>query len=99
MGIFDWLKRSGGAVKGADLPSAEDLAFEPGKEEVAGLNFKTAIDAHMKWKQRLKAVIEGSSGPAVRFRSAASCWPWANSTAASWGWMVSEPKWPIGKAC
>lgn len=61
MGIFDWLKRSGDSDKVTALPSAEDMVFEAGKEEMAGLNFKTAIDAHMKWKQRLKAVIEGTS--------------------------------------
>ncbi|NOU23141.1 MAG: CZB domain-containing protein [Methyloglobulus sp.] len=30
-------------------------------EEAAGLNFKTAIEAHQKWKARLKDVIEGNS--------------------------------------
>jgi len=61
MGIFDWLKRGGNSGKGKELPTAEDMVFESGKEEVAGLNFKTAIDAHMKWKQRLSAVIAGTS--------------------------------------
>jgi hypothetical protein len=30
-------------------------------DEVAGLDFKKAIDAHMQWKERLRGVIEGSS--------------------------------------
>lgn len=29
-------------------------------EEIGGLNFKTALEAHIKWKQRLKGVIDGT---------------------------------------
>jgi hypothetical protein len=29
-------------------------------EEVGGLNFKTALEAHIKWKVRLMGVIDGS---------------------------------------
>lgn len=35
------------------------------KEEVAGLNFKEALEAHMKWKLRLKAVIDGTSNESL----------------------------------
>jgi hypothetical protein len=35
------------------------------KEEVAGLNFKEALEAHMKWKLRLKAVIDGTSSESL----------------------------------
>lgn len=31
------------------------------EEEVAGLNFRTAIEAHQKWKVRLQAVIDGDT--------------------------------------
>jgi hypothetical protein len=63
MGILDWFKRKSNSdsYNETTLPSSEDLVFETGKEEVAGLNFKTAIEAHMQWKHRLKAVIEGNS--------------------------------------
>ncbi len=30
-------------------------------QEIAGLNVKTAIEAHVKWKHRLKDVIDGTS--------------------------------------
>jgi hypothetical protein len=61
MGIFDWIKHRVDSDKETALPRAEDLVFESGKEEVAGLNFKTSIEVHMHWKLRLKAVIEGNS--------------------------------------
>lgn len=31
------------------------------EEEAAGLNFKSAIEAHQKWKARLRAVVDGTS--------------------------------------
>lgn len=34
---------------------------EDASEEMAGLNVKTAIEAHIKWKNRLKDVIDGTS--------------------------------------
>lgn len=33
---------------------------ETASEEVGGLNFKTALEAHIKWKLRLQGVIDGS---------------------------------------
>jgi hypothetical protein len=33
---------------------------EDASEEIAGLNVKTAIEAHIKWKNRLKGAIDGS---------------------------------------
>ncbi len=38
-------------------PPVTDLA----EEEAAGLNFRTAIEAHQKWKTRLQAVIDNDS--------------------------------------
>lgn len=60
MRIFDWLKKVGGGGSVSESEPGE-LVFDAGKEEFAGLNFKTAIDAHMKWKLRLTAVIDGTS--------------------------------------
>jgi len=57
MGIFDWWKKA----ESDHLINEDEIVFEAGKEEVAGLNFKTAIDAHIRWKMRLGAVIEGAS--------------------------------------
>jgi hypothetical protein len=61
MGIFNWLKRGLDLDTETALPRAEDLVFESGKEEVAGLNFKTFIEVHMHWKLRLKAIASAIS--------------------------------------
>ncbi len=57
MGIFDWWKKA----ESGQVVSADEIIFEAGKEEAAGLNFKSAIDAHIRWKLRLAAVIAGTS--------------------------------------
>ena len=54
MGMLDWFKQIAGGREAA-------LPDEEGSAELAGLDFKTAIDAHMKWKVRLEAVIDGRS--------------------------------------
>ena len=62
MSALDWFKRILGETPGAQgqteaaLKPADDAAAEFG-----GLNFKTAIDAHMKWKTRLESYIDGTS--------------------------------------
>lgn len=64
MGILDWFKsivrgEESSAPVSATLPAAgggADLS-----SELAGLNFKTAVDAHMKWKVRLEGYINGTS--------------------------------------
>jgi Chemoreceptor zinc-binding domain len=69
MGIRDWFKA---LARGQDIPrpdvqarQAADIAAPAAstaaEEEYAGLNFKTAIDAHMKWKSRLEQYINGTS--------------------------------------
>jgi hypothetical protein len=66
MGMLDWFK---GIVRGGDNPTslatttaeaAAPLEKDKGAE-LAGLNFKTAVDAHMKWKVRLQNYINGTS--------------------------------------
>jgi len=60
MGIMDWFSRApetGGQTTSADLQSR----VEEKGAEVGGLNFKLAVDAHMKWKIRLDAYINGTS--------------------------------------
>jgi hypothetical protein len=57
MGIMDWFRHLAG-----DTP--EPVAPPPPEErsvEVAGLNFKSAVDAHMRWKSRLETYINGTS--------------------------------------
>jgi hypothetical protein len=60
MGILDWFAKSpdvtGEAASAAPLSNMEDKGAE-----VGGLNFKSAVDAHMKWKIRLDAYINGTS--------------------------------------
>ena len=61
MGVMDWFK---GIVQGGRTPAASVPTAGPVSEksaELAGLNFKTAIDAHMKWKVRLESYINGTS--------------------------------------
>jgi hypothetical protein len=55
MGILDWFKGAA-ADRGAAPPPPDD-----GSAEVEGLNFMTAIDAHMRWKNRLESYIQGTS--------------------------------------
>lgn len=64
MGLMDWFKS---IVQGSDKPAAAVPAAAPGADaadngaELGGLNFKTAIDAHLKWKVRLESYIAGTS--------------------------------------
>jgi hypothetical protein len=58
MGILDWFAKSSDVRDPATvtLPGSEDKGVE-----VGGLNFKSAVDAHMKWKIRLESYINGTS--------------------------------------
>lgn len=61
MGVLDWFKS---IMHGGNAPATpEPAAAKRGEKspELAGLNFKTAIDAHMKWKVRLESYINGTS--------------------------------------
>ena len=60
MGIGGWLGRllkAEGEDADSKTESESDLPG-PQEEAVAGLNFRTAIEAHQKWKMRLQDVIE-----------------------------------------
>ena len=67
MGIMNWFKAApghGGTAAAAVVTAAAPAAPLPGEErgvEVGGLNFKSAVDAHMKWKMRLLSYINGTS--------------------------------------
>lgn len=63
MGMLDWFKT---IVKGDKAAPEQALAAaaaggDDAGAEIAGLNFKTAVDAHMKWKVRLESYISGTS--------------------------------------
>lgn len=75
MGLMDWFKRMASG-KDEDVCAAPGLVEAPGaapvvvapaeaapEEEgtIAGLNFKTAIDAHMKWKVRLEKCLQSDN--------------------------------------
>ncbi len=64
MGIFDWFKRQ--SVGEADAPDVEPATEEGQGAVLGGLNFMTAIDAHMKWKTRLENYIQGNSKEDLR---------------------------------
>ncbi len=55
-------RNSAGAVSAA--PAAH-MVSDPMDEEAEGLNFRTAIEAHQKWKGRLRAVIENNAEEAL----------------------------------
>jgi hypothetical protein len=68
MGLMDWF-RSLAAGKPADAPAPQAPATPPatpdmttdGDGVVAGLDFKSAIDAHMRWKVRLEKCLAGNN--------------------------------------
>ncbi|MDR3395099.1 MAG: CZB domain-containing protein, partial [Parasulfuritortus sp.] len=59
MGLIDWV-RSFSAKRPPPESASPSAAPPPQAAEgavLAGLNFKTAIDAHMKWKVRLESCL------------------------------------------
>jgi Chemoreceptor zinc-binding domain len=65
MGLMGWVKSlTKGESDRAAEESAETHQAAPQAEDgavLAGLNFKTAIDAHMKWKARLEQCLGNSN--------------------------------------
>ena len=61
MGIMDWFKQiAGGGAEAPGQPAPPAPADARGSD-VGGLDFKGAVDAHMKWKKRLLDYIDGDS--------------------------------------
>ncbi len=52
------------SIFGSGDKEVEGLKDET-NEEVGGLNFKTALEAHIKWKIRLQGVIDGTGTEAL----------------------------------
>ncbi len=57
MGATGWFRRIFGGK-----PAEAEAPMPPEAAEVAGLNFMTAIDAHVQWRARLESYILGTSG-------------------------------------
>jgi hypothetical protein len=68
MGLMDWFRKAAGVTEGAPAAAEAERpsAAEVEDAEVGGLNFMTAIDAHMKWKTRLENYINGTSDEDLR---------------------------------
>jgi hypothetical protein len=68
MGLMDWFKNLAGGAEGSTTTAEAEppSAAEAQTAEVGGLNFMTAIDAHMKWKTRLENYINGTSNENLR---------------------------------
>lgn len=64
MGMFDmvrgWLA-GGGKDDRATNAVTDNVGGAYTSDELAGLDFKKAIDAHLQWKERLRSVIDGNS--------------------------------------
>lgn len=61
MGLLAWSKSIMHGDDNAFLPASEAGGAEDKEAELAGLNFMSAVDAHMKWKIRLEDCINGTS--------------------------------------
>lgn len=70
MGLMDWFRAIAGGKNDASTPPANSAVpsvpsptqlDNPEAGVIAGLNFKSAIDAHMKWKVRLERCINDNN--------------------------------------
>lgn len=60
MGLFDFFKKLVFWKNASDAEIEKtEINFSPDEEEIAGLNFKTAIEAHSQWKVRLSVYLRG----------------------------------------
>lgn len=60
-GLMDWFRSA--AKSEGEKPDISAVPLSEGESaELAGLNFKDAVMAHQKWKSRLQACIDGTSG-------------------------------------
>lgn len=60
MGLFDWLRRR---EAGEESPT---LILNESEQTLEGLDMKGAIDAHMKWRERLTDYLNGESTEPLR---------------------------------
>ncbi len=65
MGMLDMVRgwfASDGKQQAGPAATVDNVGTAYTADEIAGLDFKKAIDAHMQWKDRLRGAIEGSNG-------------------------------------
>lgn len=60
MSVLNWFKRVTTGDPAADLIE-QPVTFGEGEEEFHGLNMREALDAHMRWTQRLEESLRGES--------------------------------------
>lgn len=60
MGLLAWSKSIMHGDESSFLPASEAVVAEGGGTVPAGLDFMSAVDAHMKWKMRLEGCINGT---------------------------------------
>lgn len=60
MGLLDWLHRAEKAEQKGERHQVPE--FDGHDEVFHGLNMRLAIEAHLKWKERLENTLAGSSG-------------------------------------
>ncbi len=60
MGLLDWLHRAEKAEHKGERHQMPE--FDGHDEEFHGLNMRLAIEAHLKWKERLEKALAGSAG-------------------------------------
>jgi hypothetical protein len=61
LGLIDWFRRLAEPANSGNSAAPQVSEGEDKGAEVGGLNFKSAVDAHMKWKVRLESYINGTS--------------------------------------
>ncbi len=90
MGLLDWLHRAEKAEQKGEKHHVPE--FERHEEEFHGLNMRLAIEAHLKWKERLERVLEGSSGETLEVGVVAS-----DDRCALGQWLHGEAKRQFGQ--
>lgn len=63
MGLLSWLTHADKAA--AEGAAHKPVEFEKHEEEFHGLNMRLAIEAHLKWKERLEQALAGSAGESL----------------------------------
>ncbi len=63
MGLLDWLHKTEKTERKDESPRMP--VFGRHEEEFHGLNMRLALEAHLKWKERLEKTLAGSSGESL----------------------------------
>jgi copper oxidase (laccase) domain-containing protein len=76
MGMWDLIQQWRSTAKHdrqgvADQGFSDNVGATHQADEIAGLDFRKAIDSHLQWKERLRAVVEGDSEEQLDLRQVA----------------------------